>query len=83
MYTAFPPRINERPIAVLDRVTLKNLLKRPRANNEGTDVTGAMQGKLRALLDVHSTTAMIFNGNTRGVIVEVLSGKKKGTQIRL
>ncbi|MEK7098872.1 MAG: isopentenyl phosphate kinase [Patescibacteria group bacterium] len=83
VYTAFPPRINERPIAVLDRVTLKNLLKRPRANNEGTDVTGAMQGKLRALLDVHSTTAMIFNGNTRGVIVEVLSGKKKGTQIRL
>lgn len=85
VYATFPPRIHERPVALLDldRVTLKKLLKRSRTKNEGTDVTGAMQGKLRALLDVHNVTTMIFNGNTRGVIADVLSGKRKGTQIRL
>lgn len=83
VYAAFPPRAGERPLAILDRTRIKKLLKAEQPNNAGTDVTGAMPGKLRALLELRNTTAMIFNGNTRESLVAILKGKGQGTRVLL
>ncbi|PIR84030.1 hypothetical protein COU18_01320 [Candidatus Kaiserbacteria bacterium CG10_big_fil_rev_8_21_14_0_10_51_14] len=83
VYATFPPRKHEKPLQKLDRVSLNRLLKTMRSKTTRTDVTGAMGGKLRALLAAHNTTAVVFNGNTRGNLSAVLSGKKRGTEVRL
>lgn len=83
VYAAFPPRVGERPFATLTRAQIKNFLAADHPRNLGTDVTGAMPGKLRALLDLRGRTAVIFNGNIKGAFVDVLKDKKRGTQIIL
>ena len=83
VYATFPPSKGELPLRRLDRAAVKKLLKTQRSKNTPTDTTGAMPGKLRALLDARGTTAQIFNGNTRGALAAVLSGEKRGTQVIL
>jgi isopentenyl phosphate kinase len=83
VYAVFPPRANERPLAVLDRAGVRKLLKTQKITATDTDVTGAMPGKLRALLSVRNTTTMIFNGNTRGSLGKILRGERLGTRIVL
>ncbi len=83
VYETFPPKKGEKPLKHLDRSSLKKILTGMHSKHSRTDVTGAMPGKLRALLNTRGTTATIFNGNTPGVVAEVLSGKKRGTEITL
>ena len=83
VYASFPPRLGQRPLATIDRQEIRALLKTQRPKTGRTDVTGAMPGKLHALLPLRDTTVMIFSGNTRGVIADVLSGKKRGTCVTL
>ncbi len=83
VYATFPPRKGGRPLTKLNRTAIKAFLKTQLLKTMRTDVTGAMPGKLNALLAVRDTTAMIFNGNTRGAFVDVLSGKKRGTRVVL
>jgi len=83
VYATFPPQKSEHPLATLDRTALRKLLKAQQSGNAGTDVTGAMLGKLRALLHAHDTTAMIFNGNSSGSLVGALGGERLGTRIVL
>lgn len=83
VYATFPPQKHEAPLPSLDRTALKTLLKTMRSKTTRTDVTGAMHGKLQALLGARNTTVTICNGNTRGALTDVLSGKKCGTRIVL
>jgi isopentenyl phosphate kinase len=83
VYASFPPHKHQQPLAELDRVALKKFLKTQSSQVTRRDVTGAMLGKLRALLAARDTTALIFNGNTRGIFAEVLSGKQRGSRIIL
>lgn len=83
VYSTFPPRKGEYPITKLNRTEIQNLLKTQHLKTMRTDVTGAMPGKLNALLDARGTTATIFNGNTKGTLADVLLGKRHGTQIIL
>lgn len=83
VYAEFPPRSNKRPLKELDRTAVKDFLKVRRSKITRTDVTGAMPGKLRALLGAKNTTAMIFNGTERNSVADALSGKKRGTKIIL
>lgn len=83
VYAAFPPRRGERPVARLTRAGVREVLKHGRVKAKRTDVTGAMPGKLAALLAARKTTAIIFNGDTKKVLADVLLGKKHGTQIVL
>lgn len=83
VYAAFPPRKDERPLISLNRAELRNLLKKQRVADIGTDVTGGMLGKLRALLAARNTTATIFGGNSLGSLAAVLKGKRRGTRITL
>lgn len=83
VYATFPPRKGEHPLTKLDRTAIKAFLKTKLLKTVRTDVTGAMPGKLRALLDVKGATAVIFNGTTHGALAGVLSGKKRGTEVVL
>jgi isopentenyl phosphate kinase len=83
VYATFPPQKSEKPLQALNRSGLKILVKTMHSKITHRDVTGAMSGKLHALLHAKATTATIFNGNTRGILAEALSGKKRGTQITL
>ncbi|MEK7133586.1 MAG: isopentenyl phosphate kinase [Patescibacteria group bacterium] len=83
VYATFPPRVGEWPLSSMDRAAVRNLLRTQRVRATPTDVTGAMLGKLRALLDMRGTTVTIFNGNVRGAVAGVLSRKKRGTEIVL
>ena len=83
VYQKFPPRVQERPFSTLDRGAVKKFLKARYSKITRTDVTGAMPGKLRALLAARGTTAVVFNGNARGSLADALSGKKQGTKVML
>lgn len=83
VYASFPPRKGEHSLATLDRAGIKSLLENQSLRAVRTDVTGAMLGKLLALLGARDTVATIFNGNTRGVLADVLLGKKRGTRVVL
>lgn len=83
VYAKFPPRKNERPLPALDRTAVRDFLTVRRSKITRTDVTGAMPGKLRALLGAKNTTAMIFNGKRHNSIADALSGKNKGTKVVL
>lgn len=83
VYATYPPRTYGRPLSALDRRSIHKMLKLGSSSATSTDVTGAMWGKLRALLNARNTTALIFNGNARAVFSRVLSGRKEGTIVSL
>ena len=83
VFKTFPPLAHEMPISTLDRKAAVALLGMRRIKQTSTDVTGAMAGKLRALLGLRKTMAMIFNGTKPQAFADVLSGKKRGTQVTL
>ena len=82
VYPSFPPKKGVRPYAELYHAGIRRILKRLGTHdNLSTDVTGAMGGKLRALLNTPTAHAMIFNGNKNGIFGRVLLGKKEGTYV--
>lgn len=83
VYATVPPCAGEHPFATLNRAQIKKLLKAEHPHNRDTDVTGAMPGKLRTLLELRGRNAVIFNGNIRGALVDIINGKKRGTRIIL
>lgn len=83
VYKKFPARANELPLSVILRKELKVMAAKKIAGKNSLDVTGAMGGKLRALLSLRNCTVTIFNGLCRGVLCKVLRGEAQGTRIVL
>ena len=83
VYKKFPVQTRERPLNVISRKELKNILITQAVQNNALDVTGAMVGKLRALLSLRKCTVFIFNGLRRGVLTKVLHDGAQGTRIVL
>ena len=83
VYATFPPRGREHPLERLDRATIQNILATSASHGTRTDVTGAMHGKLQALLALRGVSAFIFNGNSRGSMLAALAGEPMGTAVVL
>lgn len=81
VYEKFPAPKNEKPVSFLDKKSLKDLLKKMNSKNNSYDVTGAMQGKLKEILQLSKKEIFIFNCSKPGNLIKVLSGKKEGTRI--
>ena len=82
VYKRFPPRTGERPLQKIDRGGLRGATA-SRGGNNAHDVTGAMVGKLKALLPLRNCEALIFNALRSGVLNSVLRGEYRGTTVVL
>ncbi len=82
VYKEFPPRRGERPLPIIRRKELRRLLA-PRAAESAHDVTGAMMGKLHALLPLRHCEVKIFSALAPGSLAGALSGGSRGTSILL
>jgi len=89
VYKIFPPRVGESHIKKLDRPALMRLIHAPnnprhiRTNVSEVDVTGAMTGKLREILNIKNATVAIVNGWKAGRLRSAFGSKPQGTMIRL
>lgn len=84
VYASFPPAEGEKPLEVITRKDIDEIVSKDVAVKEGgMDVTGEMAGKLRALLPLKSVSVDIVNGLVPGVLSEALSGKIVGTRVEL
>ncbi len=81
VYRHYPPRRDERPLARVDRGTLRALAVPAKSHEH--DVTGAMTGKLAALLPLRGRRVCIFNALRTGYLSDALRGKSMGTLITL
>lgn len=83
VYERFPKRIHEQPLRTIHRKELQAMTASKTAKKTALDVTGAMTGKLRALLPLHNCTVTIFNGLRPNVLAGVFRGETHGTSITL
>jgi len=83
VYRRFPPRRGERAFPVVHRKELQGMLKKRASDDSPLDVTGAMMGKLRALLPLRNCTVVIFDATKAGSLAEVLRNRKRGTIVAL
>lgn len=83
VYKRFPARAHEQPISVISRKELQAMTASHTVKKTAFDVTGAMAGKLRALLSLRNCTVTIFNGLLPNALVGVLQGETLGTRIVL
>ena len=83
VYKKFPPRFKESPLNSIRREDLRNTVKVQTSKETTLDVTGAMAGKLRALLPLRNCTVTIFSGLVPDVLAKVLRGESHGTRIVL
>jgi isopentenyl phosphate kinase len=83
VYKKFPARAHEHPIPTMGRKELSEVIALQSNKNSNRDVTGAMGGKLRALLSLRNCSIIIFNGLDRGALGRVLHGESEGTCITL
>ncbi len=82
VYATYPPHEGARPHAQLKREDISHVALGAQKGNKH-DVTGAMGGKLSALLPLKHTTVIIFNGRTPTLLKKALAGKVVGTTIVL
>ena len=83
VYASFPPADGEQPIKELTRQQAEDLSNTNQQNTSTIDVTGEMQGKLKALLEMNDTQITIFNGKNQENLRAVLAGEAIGTVINL
>ncbi|MBI2610830.1 hypothetical protein HYW60_02765 [Candidatus Kaiserbacteria bacterium] len=81
VYEHFPPRRGERPLPRIRRSALRGMTLR--AASHTRDVTGAMRGKLRALLPLRGCEVVIFNAKKPGLLADALQGKSPGSTVVL
>ena len=84
VYEKFPPPASAKPLSVIHRNALTSFGISPKTKkNSSRDMTGAMAGKLRALLPLRNCTVTIFSGLVPNVLAKVLRGESHGTRIVL
>lgn len=83
VYKKFPPLAPSKPLVRITRTQLQKLILEDKTTITPYDVTGAMIGKLKALLALRKRTAVIFNGLNPQVFSDILRGKIRGTTIQL
>ena len=83
VYPHFPPRPSTKPIKIMSRKIMEHVLSSTRTNANVRDVTGAMVGKLRSLLEAKNRMAIIFNGTKPEQLSLLLKNKVIGTTIKL
>lgn len=83
VYKRYPPQVGEKPLPVIHRETLRGMTLSRSSSSRAHDVTGAMAGKLRALLSLRNCEVIVFSGLIPGVLASVLRGESHGTRIRL
>lgn len=83
IFEKFPPEKNKLPFSLLYREKLKNILERMNQQKNRYDVTGAMAGKLKTLLEIKKKEVIIFNGAKPGNLTKALMQKPIGTRIIL
>jgi len=77
VYKKFPAQAHEHPIPIMGREELSNMVASQSTKDSKRDVTGAMGGKLRALLSLRNCAVIIFNGLERDALTHVLRGDKQ------
>lgn len=82
VYGTWPPLPGAKPLPSLSRRALEELIKHSPTQTE-RDVTGAMIGKLRALLALRQRSVRIFNGTHASTVRAALRGEAVGTLIRV
>ncbi len=83
VYASFPPAEDEQPIKELSRQQVEDLANIDQQKTDTIDVTGEMQGKLKALLKIEATQVTIFNGTDPENLKAVLAGEGVGTVINV
>lgn len=84
VYASFPPAEGEKPLRVITRKEIEEMLSKDAALKEGSmDVTGEMAGKLRALLALSGVVVEIVNGLEPDALMQSLSGVSSGTRVEL
>lgn len=81
VYEKFPPRAHEQPLKVISRKDLQKMTAAQIIKKTTRDVTGAMAGKLGALLPLRNCTVTIFNGLLQNTLAQALRGEAVGTSI--
>jgi len=83
VYKRFPAQNHEKPLSVISRKELQVMTTSHVVKKIALDVTGAMAGKLRALLPLRNCTVTIFNGLFPNTLTKVLRDEMLGTRIVL
>lgn len=83
VYRTFPPEGGERPATRLTRKELSAIISSGTEKHTRIDVTGAMNGKLRALLPMRRHVVVIFNGQKVHDLRCALRGTTIGTTVVL
>jgi isopentenyl phosphate kinase len=83
VFEEFPPKNNVRPLSVIYKKSLKNIIIKMSRQKNCYDVTGEMAGKLKALLELNEKEIVIFNGAKTGNLTKALMQKPIGTRIIL
>ncbi|OHA08878.1 MAG: hypothetical protein A3A44_02175 [Candidatus Sungbacteria bacterium RIFCSPLOWO2_01_FULL_60_25] len=82
VFSHFPTTRDARPIPLLNRTTLRTIMRNATVAASRRDVTGGMAGKLLAVERLRGRRVMIFDGRNIPVFARALSGRRVGTTIQ-